>query len=159
MFALRFFGTFIPFYPTLKGYSQSRTLDPAIKSIRVLSVVLKTGGNGCWLTAVACWHMRYLLRRISRRRHDRVSELCTNPESRTLFCIAWYHHRHTPSARAPSTRSSSPTIMPTPTPSHSRNDMARITRPVCTWVLRVLSEVGKEVLRQAQLVAAESASR
>jgi hypothetical protein len=125
----------------------------------VLSAVLKTGGNGCWLTTVAWWHMRYLPRRYSRRRHDRVSELCANPESRTVFCIVWYHHFYTPNAPAPSTHSSSPTfIMPTPTPSYIRNAMARI-RPVCTWALKVLTEVVDEVLREAQLIAADSASR
>ena len=45
----------------------------------VLSVVLKTGGNESWLTAVARWHMQYLLRRISRRRHDRASGLSATP--------------------------------------------------------------------------------
>jgi hypothetical protein len=47
MFALRFFGTFIPFYPTLKGYSQSRTLDPDIKSIQC--VIGGVEDRGKWL--------------------------------------------------------------------------------------------------------------
>jgi hypothetical protein len=53
----------------------------------------------------------------------------------------------------------SPTfIMPTPTPSYILNAMDRI-RPVCTWALNVLTEVVDEVLREAQLIAADSASR
>jgi len=32
--------------------------------------------TGLWLTSVARWHMRFLLRRISWRRHDRASEFC-----------------------------------------------------------------------------------
>lgn len=62
MFALWFFGTFIPFNPTLKGYSQSGTLDLDIKSTHCVVGRVEDWGNGCWLIAVACWHMRYLLR-------------------------------------------------------------------------------------------------
>jgi len=109
--------------PPILFYSQSGALDPAdINPSNVLSVVLKTEGNGGWLTAVARWHMQYLLRRISRRRHDRVSELCANLFALRVgqclaavvhhaSCIVWCHrapsshralaplqlvHRHTP---------------------------------------------------------------
>jgi hypothetical protein len=81
MFVLRLFGKFMPLFPTLKGrrFHFTRNLGPWTPQIsnrsNVLSAALKTGENGGWLTAVARWHMRYLLRWISRWRHDRVSEL------------------------------------------------------------------------------------
>ena len=59
-----------------------------------LSVMLKTGGNGSWLTTVALWHMQYLLRQISRCRHDRASGLCASPFAlRVAQCLAAVVHR------------------------------------------------------------------
>jgi hypothetical protein len=86
MFVLRLFGKLMSSYPTPKGCRQFHsthkvgpwtplTSNPS----NVLLAVLKTGGNGGWLTAVARWPMRYLLRWISRQRHDRASEPCMNP--------------------------------------------------------------------------------
>jgi hypothetical protein len=95
MFVLRLFNKFTPLYPTPMGCRRFHsthkvglwtllTSNPS----NVLLAVLKTGENGGWLTAVVHWHMRYLLRRISRRRRDRASELCAKPfvlSSRTVF--------------------------------------------------------------------------
>lgn len=50
--------------------------------------MLKTGENGGWLTAVARWHTRYLLRQISRR-HDRASELCVRKLIRSESHGVW----------------------------------------------------------------------
>jgi hypothetical protein len=72
MFVLRLFGKFMPLYPTPKGCRRfhsthkvgrwtSRTSNPSSAS----SIMLKTGGDGGWLTAVVRWHMRCLLRRIN----------------------------------------------------------------------------------------------
>jgi hypothetical protein len=111
MFVLRLFGKFVStlkgccrFHPTHRvGFWTLLTSNPS----NALSVVLKTEGNGGWLTAVARWHMRYLLKRISCRRRDRANGLCANPFAlrHTVFvlqlciilCIVWYH-------RAPSSR-------------------------------------------------------
>lgn len=109
MFVLRLFNKFAPLYPTLMecrrfhsthkmGHWTLLTSNPS----NALLAVLKTGQNGGWLTAVARWHMRYLLRQISRRRHDRGTELCAN-ESRTV-CRALFattaRRRHAHRARA-----------------------------------------------------------
>jgi hypothetical protein len=51
MFALRFFGTFIPFYLTLKGTNKLGSWTLTSNPYTVLSVVLKTGGSA-WSTAV-----------------------------------------------------------------------------------------------------------
>jgi len=71
-----------------------------------------------------------------------------------------------PSTRAPSTRSSSRTfiiIMPASTPSttlHGRDSMAPVvTTPVRTLARTVFTEVGRELLEHAQLIANERASR
>jgi hypothetical protein len=94
----------MPPYPTLmecRRFHSTHKVGPwtplTSNPSNALSAVLKTGGNGGWLTAVARWHMRYSLRRISWRRHDRASGLCANPFalSRTVFgcdgalCIVW----------------------------------------------------------------------
>jgi len=49
--------------------------------------------------------------------------------------------------------------MPTPTPSHILNAMARIARPVFEYALKVLTEVMDEMLGQAQVVSSDSISR
>jgi hypothetical protein len=45
MFALRFLGTFIPFYLTLKGNNKLGSWTLTSNPYGVLSVVLKTGGK------------------------------------------------------------------------------------------------------------------
>ena len=72
-------------------YSQSGALDPTdIKSIQC--VVGRVEDRGKWevrLTAVARWHMRYSLRQISWRQHDRASEFCVlEPICSALHCLA-----------------------------------------------------------------------
>ena len=78
LFVLRLFGKFVSRYPTRKGYHQFRYTHNGgpwtlltLSLSNALSAALKTGGNGGWLTAVVRWHMQYLLRRTSWRRHDR----------------------------------------------------------------------------------------
>ena len=73
-FVLQSFNKFTSLFPTLMGYHRLHSTHkagpwtPLISNLfNVLSAVLKTGGSGGWLTAVAHWHMRYLLRRISCR--------------------------------------------------------------------------------------------
>jgi hypothetical protein len=108
MFVLRLFGRFMPLYPTPKGCRRfhsthklgrwtSRTSNPSNAS----SAVLKTGGDGGWLTAVVRWHMRCLLRPINWWRHARASGLCTSPFALSCTHRAMFDttvcHRHTPS--------------------------------------------------------------
>jgi len=98
-FVLRLFDKFVPFYPTLTGcrrFHSTHKVGPwtplTSNPFNVLLAVLRIVKNGGWLTAVARWHMRYLLRRISERRHDRAPELCARThslESHTVFgCVA-----------------------------------------------------------------------
>jgi len=74
------------FHSTHKvGSWTSLTLNPS----NALSTMLKTGGYGGLLTAVARWHVRN-----SRRRHDQASELCANPFAlRVAQCLAAVVHR------------------------------------------------------------------
>ena len=72
MSVLRLFDKFVPFFPTLMGCHRFHPIHKTglwtlltLNPFNVLSAVLKTGDSGGWLTAVARWHMRYLLRRIS----------------------------------------------------------------------------------------------
>ena len=81
MFALWLFGKFKQLYPTLEGCHRfhfthkSGLWTPLTSNLsNALLAVLKTGENGGWLTAVAHWHMRCLLRRINWQRHDQASE-------------------------------------------------------------------------------------
>lgn len=146
MFVLRLFGKLMPSYPTPKGCRQFHsthkvgpwtplTSNPS----NVLLVVLKTGGNGGWLTAVAHWLMRYLLRWISRQRHDRASEPCMNPFAlrvaqcpavvvhRALFGTTMRHrhtehHRH--AHRAPLSHTPSTIVTPTEHHRHTHRALA-----------------------------------
>lgn len=66
MFVLRLFDKSILISPTLVGCCRFHITHkvglwtPLTSSpFSVLSAVLKTGGDGGWLTAVARWHMRY----------------------------------------------------------------------------------------------------
>jgi hypothetical protein len=119
MFVLRLFGKFVPFYPTLVGCRQFHsthkvgpwtllTSNPS----NVLLAALKTGEVGVWLTAVARWHMRYLLRSINRRLHDRATELCVN-KSRTV-CRALFAATAAPSPTASARALSPPSSARTP---------------------------------------------
>ena len=72
MSVLRLFDKFVPFFPTLMGCHRFHPIHKTglwtlltLNPFNVLSAVLKTRDSGGWLTAVARWHMRYLLRRIS----------------------------------------------------------------------------------------------
>jgi hypothetical protein len=80
MFVLPLFGKFMRLYPTPEGCRRFHTTHKVgpwtpltSNPSNALSAVLKTGEDGGWLTAVAHWHMRYLLRWISRRQHDECS--------------------------------------------------------------------------------------
>ena len=106
MFVLQLFNKFTPFYPMLMGCRQFHSTPKAgpwtlltSNPFNTSSAILKTGGNGDWLTTVAHWHMRYSLKQISWQQHEQVSELCANPfalSSRTVFgcsgasCIVHY---------------------------------------------------------------------
>jgi hypothetical protein len=106
MSVLRLFGKFMPLYPTFKGHQfhfthkwgpwTPLTSNPS----NALLAVLKTGENGGWLTAVARWHMRYLLRWISWRRHCRASELCIIPLALRVARCATARRRYTHRALA-----------------------------------------------------------
>jgi hypothetical protein len=116
MFVLRLFGKFMPTFKACCRFHPTHRVGPwtllTSNPSNALSAVLKTGGNGGWLTAVAHWHMRYLLRRISWWRRDRASELCVNSFAlRVAKCLAHHHrapsshighsrHRHTSGTRA-----------------------------------------------------------
>ena len=74
MFVLWLFNKFTPFYPTLMGcrrFHSTPKVGPwtllTSNPFNVSLAMLKTGGNGDWLTAVAHWHMRYSLKQISRQ--------------------------------------------------------------------------------------------
>jgi hypothetical protein len=88
MFVLRLFSKFMPKFIGCCRFHSTHKVGPwtplTSNPFNVLSAVLKTGRHGGWLTAVAHWHMQYLLRRISGWRHDRASGLCAN-KSRTVF--------------------------------------------------------------------------
>ena len=176
MCVLWLFGKFAPFYPTLKGcrrfhstHKAGHWTPPTSNPSNVLSVVLKTVENGGWLTAVARWHMRYLLRRISCRQCDRANGLCANPFAlrHTVFvcsCASYcasfgttVRHYHAPSAHAPSLSHTS--VMPAPTPStttfHTLEMDNAIAMPVRTWAQILLTKVGSECLYRAQLTASD----
>jgi hypothetical protein len=103
---LRLFGKFMPILKGWCRFHSTHKVGPwtllTSNQSNALLAVLKTGGNGGWLTVVARWHMRYSLRRISRWRHDRASELRANPFAlrvslclaavvHRVLCIVWYH--------------------------------------------------------------------
>jgi len=169
-FVLRLFGKFMPRYLTLKDrrFHFTHNLGPWTRLIsnpsNALLAALKTGEIGRWLTAVARWHMRYLLRWISRRRCDRVSELCSISFAlRVARCLAavargelytvWYHrhtrrarHCHRPSARAPANPTSSRT--------HNSNvECIPFTMPGLNWFFqhtpRVIQNFATSILVRA----------
>jgi hypothetical protein len=174
MFVLQLFGKFMPFYPTLEGCRRFHsthklglwtplTSNPS----NALSAVLKTGENGGWLTAVARWHMRYLLRRISRRRHDRAM-------AHSVSCIVWFHRAsssRTSSACAPAIRTSPPHLYTpfimlaffhlflqyTPWILHLGQDLVARVIAVCQhpWVRPVLVEAGAELLTRGHTFAVD----
>jgi hypothetical protein len=195
MFVLRLFGKFVPFFPTLMGWRRFHsthkvgpwtplTSNPS----NVLSAVLKTGENGGWLTAVARWHMRYLLRRISRRQHDRPSGLCAIPFAvRAARCLAavvhgassivWYHCArvivtHVEHSRACNSNNAFlPLTMPTFLNFLFPQDTSRIVHfghgfmahvvatHVYIWARPILVGVGAELLERAQAFAVGRAAR
>lgn len=74
VFVSPLFDKFIPFCPTLMGRHRFHTTHKAgpwtlltSNLFNALLAVLKTGEDGGWLTIVACWHMRHLLRWINWR--------------------------------------------------------------------------------------------
>ena len=98
-FVLRLFDKFVPFYPTLTGcrrFLSTHKVGPwtplTSNPFNVLLAVLMIVENGDWLTAVARWHTRYLLRRISERPHDRAPEVCARihflREPHCFGCVA-----------------------------------------------------------------------
>jgi hypothetical protein len=107
-FVLRLFGKFVLLSPTLMGYRRfhfTHKVGPwtllTSNPYNASSAVLKTGGNGGWLTAVARWHMRYFQRWVSWRR-ERVSSRnahsfalrvarCLAVVVHRAPCIVWYH--------------------------------------------------------------------
>jgi hypothetical protein len=88
MFVLQLFSKFMPKFIGCHRFHSTHKVGPwtplTSNPFNVLSAVLKTERHGGWLTAVAHWHMQYLLRQISGWRHDRASGLCAY-ESRTVF--------------------------------------------------------------------------
>ena len=80
VFVSLLFDKFIPFCPTLMGRRRFHTTHKAgpwtlltSNLFNALSAVLKTGEDGGWLTVVARWHTRHLLRWINWRRRDRTT--------------------------------------------------------------------------------------
>lgn len=117
--------------------------------------------------------MRYLLRQISRRRHDQASELCANPFAlRVARCLAavvrralfgtTVRHRDTHRALAPLQLVQLPhTIMPAPTSSitHDHSTSHVVATSVRTWVQTILIQVGSGLLKQAQVVLVDWTTR
>jgi hypothetical protein len=139
---------------------------------------VQTGG---WLTAVVRWHMRYLLRWISRQRHDRVSELCLISFDLRVaqslaavvhgeLCIVWC-------ARAPVARRLHPPTNQTPSPTNKPNAFAhplkhrtlsmpglillyqRTPRVIQIWMTRVLVGAGDDLARQGQVFVGDRSAR
>jgi len=135
------------------------------------------------LTAVARWHMRYLLKQISWRRHDRASELCVRKLIRSESHSVWLcwctvrraflaspsvtvtrveHSRaynlqldyaHRPSCR-PSFRASS--LKPPPSFNISECGVVRVVM-TCAYAFacRIVVDAGTELLDRALTFAAE----
>jgi len=174
MFVLRLFDKFMPLYPTLMGcrrFHSTHKVGPWTPLIsnpsNASSAVLKTGGNGGWLTAVARWHMRYSLRQISRRRHDRVSELCVLKPIRSESHCVWLRwcmvgralfgttvrHRHT--RRALARLQLATQLSPMPAfldlfPQGTPNIIRIVANCAYAWLRPIVVEAGNDVLQRAE---------
>jgi hypothetical protein len=170
MFVLRLFNKFMPLYPTLMGcrrFHSTHKVGPWTPLIsnpsNVLSAVLKTRGNGGWLTAVAHWHMRYSLRQISRRRHDRASELCVLEPIRSESHCVWLRwctvghasfgatvrHCHTRRALA-RLQLGRHFTQPSPMPPFLPNIIRIVVNCAYAWLRPIIVEAGNEVLQRAE---------
>jgi hypothetical protein len=152
----------------IPSYSQNGALDPAdIKSIQC--VVGRVEDRSIWglVDRSGPWHMQYLLRRISRRRHGRTNGLCEN-ESRMVFgavvhgvscivCLGRHRHR----ARAPAIQLASPSLStstPFTMPAVFHLFLQALPR-IVRWARPILIEAGAELLALGNEVVVYWAAR